>query len=308
MSNIKTVSEKLENNIKLRVLGKDDVVKKSVITLICGGHLLLDDIPGTAKTTLAKSIAQSIGCSFKRVQFTPDLLPSDITGIYFYNQKSGEFILRKGAVFTNILLADEINRSTPRTQSSLLECMEERQVSIDGNTFSLDKPFFVIATQNPIENFGTYPLPEAQLDRFFMCLTLGYPERTAENQILKQYSQDINLAELSEVVTIDELKSAQNEVKDIKLSEDVRNYILDLVQVTRTHKDIQLGISTRGAITLMRASQVVASLNDRDFVCPEDVSYIFKDVVSHRLILKRNSSFDKSILIEDILKSVSIPR
>ncbi|MGN1410975.1 MAG: AAA family ATPase [Oscillospiraceae bacterium] len=305
---IKEVSEKLKRNIKIRVFGKDEIISKSVITLICGGHLLLDDIPGTAKTTLAKSIAQSIGGKFKRVQFTPDLLPSDITGIYFYNQKTGEFILRKGAIFTNIILADEINRATPRTQSSLLECMEERQVSIDGNTFNLESPFFVIATQNPIENFGTYPLPEAQLDRFLMCLTLGYPERMAEDEILKQYSDRTIPEEISPVVTVDELISAQNEVKNIKISNDVRKYILDLIEVTRTHKDIQLGISTRGAIALMRASQVVASINDRDFVCPEDVSYIFKDVVAHRLILKRNVSIDKNVLLDDILKSVTIPR
>lgn len=308
MNTIKEVSEKLKNNIKLKVFGKDEIIEKSIITLICGGHLLLDDIPGTAKTTLAKSIAQSIGENFKRVQFTPDLLPSDITGIYFYNQKTGEFILRKGAVFTNIILADEINRATPRTQSSLLECMEERQVSIDGNTFNLESPFFVIATQNPIENFGTYPLPEAQLDRFLMCLTLGYPERMAEDEILKQYSDGTILEEIFPVVTIDELLTAQNEVKNIKISNDVRKYILDLIEVTRTHKDIQLGISTRGAIALMMASQVVASIRERDFVCPEDVSYIFKDVVAHRLILKRNVSIDKNTLLDDILKSVTVPR
>lgn len=305
---IENVYHKLMENIKLKIFGKDEIIEKSIITLICGGHLLLDDIPGTAKTTLAKSIAQSIGGDFKRVQFTPDLLPSDITGIYFYNQKTGEFILRKGAIFTNILLADEINRSTPRTQSSLLECMEEKQVSIDGNTFKLSNPFFVIATQNPIENFGTYPLPEAQLDRFLMCLTLGYPERTFEDKILKLYSQDISSMEISEVISTKDLISAQNEVKDVKISNDVRGYILDLIDLTRNHKDISLGISTRGGIALMRASQVVASIRGRDFVCPEDVSYIFKDVVSHRIILKHNTAIDKKALLDDLLKSVSVPR
>jgi MoxR-like ATPase len=308
LNNVENVYKKLIENVKLKVFGKDEVVEKSIVTLLCGGHLLLDDVPGTAKTTLAKSLAQSIGGSFKRVQFTPDLLPSDVTGLYYYNQKSAEFILRKGAVFTNVLLADEVNRSTPRTQSSLLECMEERQVSIDGDTFPLEKPFFVVATQNPIENFGTYPLPEAQLDRFLMCLTLGYPERTAEDSIIEQYSLDVTPKELSPVVTLDELKSAQDEVKNVKVSSDVRKYLLDLVELTRTHKDITLGISTRGAIALMRASQVVASIRGRDFVCPEDVTYVFKDITAHRLVLKRNTTINKGELLDNIIKSVTVPR
>lgn len=308
MENILKVYNKLKDNISTKVLGKDDIIDKCIVTLLCGGHLLLDDIPGTAKTTLAKSIAQSIGGTFKRVQFTPDLLPTDITGIYYYNQKTGEFILRKGAVFSNILLADEINRSTPRTQSSLLECMEEHQTSIDGDTYSLESPFFVIATQNPIESFGTYPLPEAQLDRFFMCLTLGYPIHEIENDILKRYSQSITDTPLDVVISKEELLSAQSEIKNIKISNDVTEYILNLIESTRNHKDIQLGVSTRGAISLMKASQGVASIRGRDFVCPEDVLYIFNDVVSHRIILKRNVSNDKHRILKSIVESVAVPR
>jgi MoxR-like ATPase len=302
------VYNKLKSNLSIKVLGKDDVLDKCIVTLLCGGHLLLDDIPGTAKTTLAKAIAQSIGGTFKRVQFTPDLLPTDITGMYYYNQKTSEFILRKGAVFSNILLADEVNRSTPRTQSSLLECMEEKQVSIDGDTYPLEKPFFVIATQNPIESFGTYPLPEAQLDRFFMCLTLGYPTHDIENDILKQYSQTYNDTPLSVAVSKEELLLAQESIKEVVVSSDVRDYILSLVESTRTHTDIQLGVSTRGAIALMKASQGVASIRNRDFVCPEDVLYIFESVVAHRIVLKRNVSTSKANVLKSVVESVAVPR
>ncbi len=308
MESIFKIYNSLKDNINSRVMGKDTIIDRCIVTLLCNGHLLLEDIPGTAKTTLAKSIALSIGADFKRVQCTPDLLPSDILGINYYNQNSGEFILRKGAVFTNILLADEINRSTPRTQSSLLECMAEKQVSIDGTTYTLENPFFVIATQNPIENFGTYPLPEAQLDRFFMCLSLGYPNRDAEDKILEEYSNNSMDSPLNKVVTIKELLQAQNDIKNISISSDVRKYILDLVDATRNNKNIQLGVSTRGAISLMRASQGVAGINGRDFVCPEDVLFIFKDVVSHRIVLKNDSLNSKDKIVQSIVESVSVPR
>ncbi|MCC8068655.1 MAG: MoxR family ATPase [Ruminococcus sp.] len=308
MESIFKIYNSLKDNINSRVMGKDTIIDRCIVTLLCNGHLLLEDIPGTAKTTLAKSIALSIGADFKRVQCTPDLLPSDILGINYYNQNSGEFILRKGAVFTNILLADEINRSTPRTQSSLLECMAEKQVSIDGTTYTLENPFFVIATQNPIENFGTYPLPEAQLDRFFMCLSLGYPNRDAEDKILEEYSNNSMDSPLNKVVTIKELLQAQNDIKNISISSDVRKYILDLVDATRNNKNIQLGVSTRGAISLMKASQGVAGINGRDFVCPEDVLFIFKDVVSHRIVLKNDSLNSKDKIVQSIVESVSVPR
>jgi MoxR-like ATPase len=308
MERVLEVYNRLKSNLSTKVLGKDDTIDKCIVTLLCGGHLLLDDIPGTAKTTLAKAIAQSIGGTFKRVQFTPDLLPTDITGMYYYNQKDSEFILRKGAVFSNILLADEVNRSTPRTQSSLLECMEEKQVSIDGDTYPLEKPFFVIATQNPIENFGTYPLPEAQLDRFFMCLTLGYPNHDTESSILEQYSQSLNDTPLSVVVSKEELLLAQDSIKKVAVSSDVREYILNLVESTRNHADIQLGVSTRGAIALMKASQGVASIRNRDFVCPEDVLYIFESVVAHRIILKRNVSTSKENVLKSVVESIAVPR
>lgn len=308
MESIYKVYHALKDNISKKIIGKDTIIDKCIVTLLCNGHLLLEDIPGTAKTTLAKAIATSIGADFKRVQCTPDLLPSDILGIYYYNQKTGEFILRKGSVFTNILLADEINRTTPRTQSSLLECMEERQVSIDGDTYSLDSPFFVIATQNPIESFGTYPLPEAQLDRFFMCLSLGYPSRQAEDLILKEFSNSSLNYPLKEVISIQDLLQAQKDIQNISISNDVRKYILDLVSNTRSNKNIQLGVSTRGAIALMRASQGVAGINGRNFVCPEDVLYIFKDVISHRILVLNNTLETKDAIIKNIIESTYVPK
>ena len=308
MNTIKYVHDKLLDNITKKVVGKQDTITKAIVTLLCKGHLLLDDVPGTAKTTLAKSIAQSIGCTFKRVQCTPDLLPSDVTGIYYYNQKTGEFILRKGSVFTDILLADEINRSTPRTQSSLLECMEERQVSIDGNTYSLSETFYVIATQNPIESFGMYPLPTAQLDRFLMCLSIGYPNREAEESILNQYTTQVNNQPLQEVVSIQEILTAQQELATIQVSNEVRGYILDLVQATRDSQNIELGISTRGAIAIMRASQGMAGVKGRTYVIPEDVVSIFEDVVAHRIVLKDSIINNTHEVTKQILHSVSVPK
>ncbi len=308
MESIYKVYHALKDNVSKKIIGKDTIVDKCIVTLLCNGHLLLEDIPGTAKTTLAKAIATSIGADFKRVQCTPDLLPSDILGIYYYNQKTGEFILRKGSVFTNILLADEINRTTPRTQSSLLECMEEKQVSIDGDTYSLDSPFFVIATQNPIESFGTYPLPEAQLDRFFMCLSLGYPNRQAEDLILKEFTNSSLNYPLKEAISIQDLLQAQKDIQNISISDDVRKYILDLVSNTRSNKNIQLGVSTRGAIALMRASQGVAGINGRNFVCPEDVLYIFKDVISHRILVLNNTLETKDAIIKNIIESTCVPK
>ena len=308
MESIYKVYHALKDNVSKKIIGKDTIIDKCIVTLLCNGHLLLEDIPGTAKTTLAKAIATSIGADFKRVQCTPDLLPSDILGIYYYNQKTGEFIMRKGSVFTNILLADEINRTTPRTQSSLLECMEEKQVSIDGDTYSLDSPFFVIATQNPIESFGTYPLPEAQLDRFFMCLSLGYPNRQAEDLILKEFTNSSLNYPLKEVISIQDLLQAQKDIQNISISDDVRKYILDLVSNTRSNKNIQLGVSTRGAIALMKASQGVAGINGRNFVCPEDVLYIFKDVISHRILVLNNTLETKDAIIKNIIESTCVPK
>lgn len=302
------VYERLKANLTTKVLGKEDAINKSIVALLCNGHLLLDDVPGTAKTTLAKSMAQSIGGDFKRVQFTPDLLPMDVTGMYYYDQRSSEFVLRKGAVFANVLLADEVNRATPRTQSSLLECMEERQVSIDGDTYPLESPFFVIATQNPVESFGTYPLPEAQLDRFFMSLTLGYPEHSVEDDILRLHSQTVDTTPLSAVVSKEELLAAQRDVKHVSVGNFVREYILSLVDASREHKDVQLGVSTRGAIALMRATQGVASIRNRNYACPEDVQYVARDVLAHRIVLKRNTTAHRDDVVHSIIESVPVPR
>lgn len=282
---IKGLSDRIVKNIGTVIKGKDDVIQKVVVCLLCGGHILLEDVPGTGKTTLAKALARSLDCGFKRVQFTPDLLPSDLTGVNFYHQKSGEFQFKKGALFTNILLGDEINRATPRTQSSLLECMEERQVSVDGNTYPLTEPFLVIATQNPIEIQGTFPLPEAQLDRFFMRLSMGYPDPESEKAMLSR-EEERPAEALKPVAGAEEILTAQRQVLTVKVSGAVQDYLLALVQATRTDDRIRLGISPRGSLALMRAAQAMAAIRGRDYVLPDDVQDIAFDVLTHRMICK----------------------
>ena len=273
--------------------------------------MLIEDVPGTGKTLLAKALSQSLDLSFSRVQFTPDLLPSDITGIHYYNQKQGEFIFRKGPVFSNIMLADEINRATPRTQSSLLECMEEGQVTVDGETRQLEKPFFVIATQNPVETRGTFPLPEAQLDRFFMRLRMGYPSPDEGREILHRFRGKDPSAALEAVADIMELTQAQACVGEVRVSDAVEQYIIDIIEATRHNERILLGVSPRGSIALMKAAQVNAAFEGRDYVLPDDVKKVAVPVLAHRLILKGHAissgSENNEDAVREILKKATVP-
>jgi MoxR-like ATPase len=281
---------KVSENIGKVIVGKKDKIDKIVVAFICSGHVLLEDVPGLGKTKLAKALSKTMNCSFKRIQFTPDLLPSDLTGIYFYNQKIGEFEFRKGPLLSQIVLADEINRATPRTQSALLECMEERQITVEGETIKLQRPFFVIATQNPVEQFGTFPLPEAQLDRFFMRLSMGYPEFAEERDILDRYMESDPLEELQSVIAMEDIEYVQSNYTKVHVSEEIKNYILEIVSATRKHKNIELGCSPRASLNLMKGSQALAAVRGRDYVIPEDVKELAVPILSHRLILRNDVS------------------
>ena len=300
---VKILAEDIKSNIQKVIIGKDKVIDIVLTALICDGHVLLEDVPGTGKTVLARSLAKSVHCDFKRVQFTPDLMPSDLTGINYYNQKLGEFTLRKGPVFTNILLADEINRATPRTQSSLLECMEESQVSIDGTTHILDAPFFVIASQNPVESQGTFPLPEAQLDRFLIKINMGYPTLEEGKQIFKRFIEDNPLEELQSVCKKEDIIKAREISKKIFVSDDIQEYILKILQETLNNENIILGVSPRGSLAMLKACQVYAAINGRSFVNPDDIKTLSPYIFSHRIIIK-NTLKIKGILNEDIINEV----
>lgn len=309
---LQSAADRLIASVGQVIKGKDDVIRKTAVCLFCGGHILLEDVPGTGKTTLAKALSRSIdGMAFTRVQFTPDLLPGDLTGGNIYNQKTQEFTFRPGPVFTNILLADEINRATPRTQSSLLECMEEGQVTVDGETRRLEQPFFVVATQNPVEIQGTFPLPEAQLDRFFMRLAMGYPQKESERQMLNAFVRENPLDSLEPVMSREELLEGRRQVREIRAGEAVQDYILAIVEATRSHEKIRLGVSPRGSLALLRASQAWAGISGRDYVIPDDVKAVCCDVLSHRLLcrgshLSQGPQFAREVLTE-LLHQVPVP-
>lgn len=307
---VQELAQKLKENMGLVIKGKDEILHKVTLCVLVGGHILLEDVPGTGKTTLVKALAKSLSLQFGRVQFTPDLLPSDLTGMSIFDQKSQDFVFRAGPVFTNILLADEINRATSRTQSSLLECMEEKQVSVDGVTRPLPEPFFVAATQNPIEIQGTFPLPEAQLDRFLMRLSMGYPDQQAERAMLTSSVSANPLDTLQSVVSADVLLQTMEQVRAVHVAESVQDYVLRLTAATRSHEKIRLGVSPRGSIALTRAAQAQAAVEGRDYVIPDDVKAVAQDVLCHRILCKAASAMQQTEsrkLVSRILDTTSAP-
>ncbi|WP_342471108.1 MoxR family ATPase [Ureibacillus sp. FSL K6-3587] len=295
--------EKIISNIEKVMIGKREVAELSIIALLAGGHVLLEDVPGVGKTMMVRSLAKSVSAEFKRIQFTPDLLPSDVIGVSIYNPKTMQFEFRPGPIVGNIILADEINRTSPKTQSALLECMEESSVSIDGEVIQLPKPFFVMATQNPIEYEGTFPLPEAQLDRFLMKIRMGYPTTLEEIEILRRAENKVPIQTLEPVITIGELLELQEEVKNVYVDDSVKGYIVQLARATRTDENVYLGVSPRGTIALMRASQAYAKMFDRDFVKPDDVQYLAPFVFGHRIILKPEARYE-GVTVEDIINNI----
>lgn len=307
---IAEVASRLRENIMKVIVGKDEVINLTLAVVLCEGHLLLEDVPGIGKTTLARALAASLGCSYRRIQFTPDLLPSDVTGLSWFNQKKQEFEFRHGPVMSQVVLADEINRATPRTQSALLEAMQERQVTIDGVTHSLPRPFLVMATQNPVELEGTFPLPEAQIDRFLMRIAIGYPNETEENSILERFRLSDPLPDLKPVTTPKEILDLQQERRQVRVAEPVREYIVRVARATRGHPEIELGISPRGTLSLYQAAQAWAAIHDREFVLPDDVKEMAPYVMTHRLMISPQAQLRGrrlEELVADIVEAVPVP-
>ena len=300
--------DKVVSNCAKVIVGKENTIEQVLICFVCGGHVLLEDLPGTGKTMLLRSFAKTVGGSFSRIQFTPDLLPSDLTGINFYDQKQGDFVFRKGPLFANIVLADEINRATPRTQSSLLEAMEEHQISVDGTSMPLPEPFMVMATQNPVESYGTFPLPEAQTDRFFMRLSLGYMTREQELSVIGRAAATDIIASLEQTVTDEETAWVRSNYRNIRFSEEVKGYLMDIIEKTRSSSNFVSGASTRGAIALYRASQVYAAFRGREYVIPEDVKTMAPAVLCHRLSgLGGVGNTDAKAYMKKLLEQVFVP-
>ena len=310
ISRVVEAAERLNNNIGKVIVGKREAIKLVLVALLCEGHLFIEDVPGIGKTMLARATANSLGCSFKRIQFTPDLLPSDVTGIYYFNQKAAEFEFRPGPIMANIVLADEINRATPRTQSCLLESMQERQVTVDIETIPLPRPFMVIATQNPVELEGTFPLPEAQLDRFLLKVRLGYPSQDEEESILIRFQKENPLDSLTSVVDAAELLELQRLCRQVQVEDSVRNYIVTVVGATRHHEGIKLGASPRASLGLYIASQALAAIEGRNYVIPDDVKHLAVPVLAHRLILKAETGIrgqSAENILEEIASATPVP-
>ncbi|MBE9474962.1 MAG: MoxR family ATPase [Chloroflexi bacterium] len=307
---ISAVASRLRENIQKVIVGKDYVINSTLVAVLAEGHLLLEDVPGIGKTTLAHALAISLGCTFRRIQFTPDLLPSDVTGLNWFNQKKQEFEFRPGPIMSQVVLADEINRATPRTQSALLEAMQERQVTIDGVTRALKRPFMVMATQNPVELEGTFPLPEAQIDRFLMRIAIGYPEEDEENAILERFRLNDPLPELEAVTTPEEVIQLQAERREVRVVDPVREYIVRVARATRQHSEVELGASPRATLSLYQAAQAWAAIHDRDFVLPDDVKQMAPHVLTHRLMISPQAQLrgrKMEELITDIVEGVPVP-
>jgi MoxR-like ATPase len=307
---VQEAARSIRQNVGRVMIGKEAVIDLLVVALLCEGHVLFEDVPGIGKTVMAKSLAKSLGCSFQRIQFTPDLLPSDITGITYYNQKTGEFVFRPGPLLSQIVLADEINRASPRTQSALLEAMEERQMSVERETVMLPRPFMVIATQNPIELEGTFPLPEAQLDRFLMRLRLDYPSQAEERLILQRFREEQPLQELQPVVSAERLETLQGLIRRVRIEPSIESYIVELVRATRNHSAVELGVSPRGTLALYRATQANAALHGRSYAIPDDVKFVARSILSHRMIATSQSRLHGQVMeqiVNDVLQTIPVP-